>query len=66
MASPMQDGADAVEGPATGNNLNKPRADQTWIVGAAHHVDLAKVQTQQENRLWPFFSALQIFFRRLI
>ena len=23
--------------------------------GAAHHVDLAKVQTQQENRLWPFF-----------
>jgi hypothetical protein len=27
-----------------------------------HHVDLAKVQTQQENRLWPFFSALESFF----
>ena len=27
-----------------------------------HHVDLAKVQTQQENRLWPFFSALETFF----
>jgi hypothetical protein len=27
-----------------------------------HCVDLAKVQTQQENRLWPFFSALESFF----
>jgi hypothetical protein len=30
--------------------------------GWQHHVDLAKVQTQQENRLWPFFSALESFF----
>ena len=36
-----------------------------WV--EKHHVDLAKVQTQQENRLWPFFSALETyFFRRVI
>jgi hypothetical protein len=28
----------------------------------SHHVNLAKVQTQQENRLLPFLSALETFF----